>query len=454
MKSAILMAAGKGTRMHSKKPKVLHEVCFKPMIEHILDRLDKINVDQVVTIVGYGHELIEESIKNRCMFALQEPQLGTGHAVMQASQLKGVKGLTLVANGDCPRIQSETYQRMFDECENAQMTILTAILEDAKQYGRIVRDEKGYISKIVEFKDCSEEEKKIKEINTGIYCFDNQVLFDNLSEIKNNNSQNEYYITDMVEILNQKGFKVKAVIIDDPKEAEGVNDKVELADASRWIQEKINTNWMKRGVTLVDPKSTYIGADVKLGEDVTIYPNCTLTGNTIVDDETIILSNCWLQNASVGKNCLIDSSRITDSRVDDDVTIGPFAHLRMNCHVESKNRIGNFVEFKNTHLGYDSRCAHLTYLGDSEIGSKVNMGCGVVTVNYDGKNKFKTTVQDGAFIGSNVNLIAPINIGKNAVVAAGSTVNKDVEDGSMAIARTRQENKAGYGIKYKEKEKK
>ncbi len=454
MKSAIIMAAGKGTRMNSTKPKVLHEICSKPMIEHILDGLVKIGVEEVVTVVGYGHQMIKDVVGDKSKYALQEPQLGTGHAVAQAQQLNNVGGLTLVANGDCPRIQPSTYEKMYAACENVEMVVLSAVLEDPKSYGRIVRDEAGYIAKIVEFKDCSEEEKQIKEINTGIYCFKNELLFKHLADLGNNNAQNEYYITDLVAIFNQNGYKVKAEVIQDVKEAEGVNDRVELAQANEWMRNKINHQWMIEGVTLIDPNSVYIGPDVILGKDVTIYPNCTLTKNTIVEEGTVLLPNCWLENAKLGKNCVIDSSRIVDSRVDEDVTIGPYAHLRMNTHVESRNRIGNFVEFKNTHFGFDSRCAHLTYLGDSEFGSKVNVGCGVVTVNYDGKNKHRTVVKDGAFVGSNVNLVAPVTVGTNAVVAAGSTITKDVDDGSMAIARNHQENKTGYGIKYKEKNKK
>lgn len=454
MKSAILMAAGKGTRMHSSRPKVMHELCHKPMIGHILDRMDEIHVDNIVTIVGYGHEEIEKAMAGRCMFALQEPQLGTGHAVAQAKQLESLGGVTLVANGDCPRIQSSTYQRMFDECQDVQMTVLTAILDDPKAYGRIVRNDSGLIERIIEFKDCNEEEKKIKEINTGIYCFDNRVLFDHLNQLNNDNAQKEYYITDMVSILNEKGMKVKAVVLEDPAEAEGVNDKVELAQANEWMQRKINEKWMRQGVTMINPNSIIIHPDVVLKDEVTIYPNCTLLGKTVIEEGTTLLPMCWLENAIIGKHCTIDSSRITDSVVEDEVIVGPFAHLRMNSHVESKNRIGNFVELKKTRLGYDSRCAHLTYLGDSDIGSKVNIGCGVVTVNYDGKNKFRTVVKDGAFIGSNVNLIAPVTVGENAVAAAGSTINHDIDDGDMAIARNRQENKQGYGTRYKNKEKK
>lgn len=455
MKSAIIMAAGKGTRMRSDLPKVMHQVCRKPMLSHILDNLKKIDVDTTVTVVGYGHEEVEAAMQGQTEFVLQSPQLGTGHAVMQAAPiLKEAEGKTLVVNGDCPCIQSETYQDLYDALDECAMIVLTAVLEDPKAYGRVVRNEQGWIEKIVEFKDCTEEEKKICEINTGIYCFDNQALFGHLKEIRSDNAQKEYYITDLVEIFNRHGLKVKAKVIDDPAEAAGINDKKELAQANRWMQQRINDRWMEEGVTLLNPECTYIGADVVIGRDVTIYPNVYLEGMTVIGEGTTILPQTFLVNAKIGRHCTIDSSRITDSVIHDEVTVGPFAHLRMNCEVQSKNRIGNFVEFKNTKLGFDSRCAHLTYLGDSDVGSKVNIGCGVVTVNYDGKNKFHTVVKDGAFIGSNVNLIAPVTVGENAVVAAGSTATEDVPDGDMAIGRVRQENKPGYGTLYKTKEKK
>ena len=455
MKSAIIMAAGKGTRMHSELPKVLHPVCQKPMLGHILANLKKIQVDKTVTVVGYGHEQIESAMAGQTEFVLQSPQMGTGHAVMQAAPvLAGEEGKTLVVNGDCPCIRSETYQGMMDSLDQCSMVVLTAVLDDPKSYGRVIRNADGMIEKIVEFKDCNEDQKKVREINTGIYCFNNQDLFEHLKEIKNDNAQHEYYITDLVEIFNRHGLAVKAKIIDDVFEASGINDKKELAMANRWMQKQINDGWMEKGVMMINPESTYIGADVEIGHDVTLYPNIYLEGNTVIGDGTVVLPQSFLVNAVIGKNCTIDSSRITDSKIHDEVRVGPFAHLRMNCEVESKNRIGNFVEFKNTKMGYDSRCAHLTYLGDCDLGSKVNIGCGVVTVNYDGKNKFHTTIKDGAFIGSNANLIAPLTVGENAVVACGSTATSDVPDGDMAIARVRQENKPGYGTKYKNKEKK
>lgn len=453
MKSAIIMAAGKGTRMKSEKPKCMHKVCDKAMLDHLIDEAQKAGAEKIVTIVGHGHEEIERALEGRVEFALQNPQLGTGHAVMQATQCEALQGLTLVINGDCPCVTQETMERLYEEANRYEMVVLTVTLNDPKAYGRIIRNQQGLIEKIVEFKDCTEEEKKIQEINTGIYAFNNEVLFSNLKELKNNNAQSEYYITDLVEVLNQKGLSVGAVEALDEKEVAGVNDQVELAQANKYMRKKINKYWMSQGVVMLDPKTTYIGADVTLAPEVILYPNVVLEGQTTIGKGTTIYSNCYFKNATVGEECEILSTQIFDSEVKSHCHVGPFAHLRGHSVVEEKNRIGNFVEFKNTTFGVDSRCAHLTYLGDSVVGSKVNIGCGVVTVNYDGKNKFKTTIEDGAFIGSNANLIAPITVGTNAVVAAGSTVTKDVHAGDLAIARSRQENKEGYGSKYKNKEK-
>ncbi len=451
MKSAIILAAGKGTRMKSDKPKCMHKVCDKTMIEHIIDTAKAAGATQVITIVGHQHEEIEEHLKGQCEFALQEQQLGTGHAVMQAKQCEDQDGVTLVINGDCPCIQKETLERLYQEAKEYSMVLSSIEFEDTKPYGRIVRDQDGWVKKIVEYKDCTEEEKKIKEMNAGIYAFDNQVLFSSLKELNNDNMQKEYYITDLVEIINQKGMKIQAIKIDDVQEVLGINDQVELAQANRYMQDKINLKWMREGVVMIDPSSTWVGADVQLEASVTLYPNITLEGKTKIAKGSTIFPQCFFNNAIIGENCNIRSSQIMDSEVKAHCNVGPFAHFRGNTIVEEKNRIGNFVEFKNTHFGYDSRCAHLTYLGDSTVGSKVNIGCGVVTVNYDGKNKFKTVIEDEAFVGSNSNLIAPITVGKRAVVAAGSTVTEDIHSGDMAIARSRQENKPGYGDKYKNK---
>lgn len=451
MKSAIVLAAGKGTRMKSSKNKVMHEVLGKPMIGHVVDRLSSIDVDEVVMVVGHQASAIQDYLKDRVIYAMQEPQQGTGHAVMQATALEGKSGDTLILYGDCPLISVETMKTMFEHNQGKALTVLTAVLEDPAQYGRIVRDEQGNILKIVEYKDANDEERKIKEINTGIYCVSNELLFKHLADLTNDNVQKEYYLTDLVEIFAKHRYDVQGLVVEDINEVMGVNDRFDLLKASNWLQNKINTRWMQEGVTFIDPKATYVDEDVVIGEDTILYPNVYITSGSVLGKRNEILPNTMIHNSQIGDDNVIDSSRIMDSRIDNDVTVGPFAHLRNGTVIESKNRIGNFVEFKNSRLGFDSRCAHLTYVGDADVGSKVNFGCGVVTVNYDGKNKFKTIIKDGAFIGSNVNLIAPITVGENAVVAAGTTANKDVLDGEMAIGRSRQENKTGYGLKYKKK---
>ena len=454
MKAAIIMAAGKGTRMHSEMPKTMHKVLDKPIIEHLVDTLNQMGIDKVVSVVGYGKEAIMDYLGDKCEYAVQEPQLGTGHAVMQVNQLEKEKGYTLVINGDCPLVREETLKLLLEEAKDASMVVLTSNEEDPAQYGRIVRRVDGTVEKIVEFKDCDENEVFIREINTGIYAFNNEDLFAGLKKVKNDNKQKEYYITDLVEIFNLDGKKVKAVIVKDGEETAGINDRFELLRATKTLQKRNNLKLMEQGVTLLDMDSTYIGSDVKIGIDTIIYPNTYIYGKTTIGKDNLILSGCYIENSTIGDHNYIDNSRITDSVIHNQVRLGPWAHLRNGCEIEDSNRIGNFVEMKNTKVGEDSRCAHLTYLGDTTVGKRVNFGCGVVTVNYDGKDKFETVIGDNSFVGSNVNLIAPVKIGDNVVLAAGSTIHEDVEDGAMAIARGRQTNKEGYGLKYLNKEKK
>ena len=451
MRSAIVLAAGKGTRMKSDKCKVMHEVLHKPMIGHIVESLRKANVDRIVVVVGHGAESVKEYLKDSVEYALQEPQLGTGHAAMQAEMLKEEKGDTIILCGDGPCIQSETILKVFEANKDHACSVVTAVLEDGARYGRIFRNEKNLVEKIVEAKDCSSEELEIKEINTGIFCFKNELLFEGLKEIKNNNAQNEYYLTDLVEIFNKKGLSVNAMVVDDVDETMGVNDRVDLAKAQKWLKQHVNKKHMMNGVTLIDPDNTYIDTEVSIGVDSMIYPNVHLEGNTVIGNNVTILPNSYLRNAVIEDGAVIDSSKVVESKVGANSTVGPMSHLRNNTVVASNCRIGNFVEFKNTNFGEGSKCAHLTYVGDSDVGKGVNFGCGVVTVNYDGKNKFRTTIKDGAFIGSNCNLIAPVTIGENALLAAGSTITSSVEDGDMGIARSRQSIKKGYGTVYKNK---
>lgn len=451
MKSAIILAAGKGTRMKSSLNKVMHPVGNKPMIGHIVSNLKKAGVDKIVVVVGHGAESVKDYLKDSVSYALQEPQLGTGHAVMQAASLEGIGGDTLVLNGDGPLIQPESILSAFEANQNNSMIVLTSCLEAGLHYGRIVRDQDGNVTKIVEAKDCTEEELKICEINTGLFCFKNDLLFKSLKEIKNENVQNEYYLTDLVEIFNKHGNKVNAMVVKDREETMGINDRVDLAKANQWLKLHVNNKHMMNGVTIVDPNKTYIDVDVVIGEDSTIYPNVHIQGNCVIGKNVQILPNSFIRNAIVEDDVVIDSSKVVESKVGKGTTLGPMSHLRNNTEIGENCRIGNFVEFKNSQFGDGSKCAHLTYIGDADFGKKINVGCGVVTVNYDGKNKFRTTVKDGAFIGSNCNLIAPVSVGENALLAAGSTITDDVEDGDMGIARCKQSNKIGFGTKYKNK---
>ena len=451
MKTAVVLAAGKGTRMQSELPKVMHTILSETMVEHVLSNLNTIKVNQTVVVVGHGAELVQACLKDSVAYAIQSEQLGTGHAVMQSLPLLPIEGDSLILYGDTPCIQAETMANLYEVNKDADLTVLTAIFEDPARYGRIVRNAVGDIEKIVEYKDCTDEQKLIKEINTGIYCVKNKVLHEYLAMIKNDNAAKEYYLTDLIEIGLNHGLNMQAIPVEDVNEVMGVNDRVDLAKASQWIQQTINQKWMRKGVTMVNPDQTYISLSTELDADVTLYPNVYLEKKSKIGKGTVVLPNSFIVNSTIGENCKIDSSRITDSIVKNKVNVGPFAHLREHCVIDDGNRIGNFVEMKNTQLGFDSRCAHLTYLGDSIVGKKVNFGCGVVTVNYDGKSKFKTIIGNNAFIGSNVNLIAPIEVGENAVVAAGSTITRSVEDTDMAIARAHQVNKPGYGLRYKEK---
>jgi bifunctional UDP-N-acetylglucosamine pyrophosphorylase / glucosamine-1-phosphate N-acetyltransferase len=451
MRNAIVLAAGKGTRMKSSLPKVMHKILGQPMIGHVVTHLNEVHTDKNIMVIGHGAEIIQEYLKDQVLFAYQHEQKGTGHAVMQAIDQLDPTGDTVLLYGDCPCVQSETIEWLFESNKDHDLTVLTAFFFDPAKYGRIVRDKKQRVKKIVEFKDCSKTELNIKEINTGIYCFKNEMLIKHIKELSNTNAQNEYYVTDLVEIFINHDLKVQAISVKDNEEVMGVNDRQDLLNAQRWIQKRINTKWIDNGVTFINPQGTYISLETTLEEDVVLYPNIYLEGKNHIARGTTILPGSFIINSKIGEETVIDGCRITDSIVGNKVNIGPYAHLRGHCVIADGNRIGNFVEMKNAKIGKKTRCAHLTYIGDAEVGEDVNFGCGVVTVNYDGKNKFKTKIGDHAFIGSNVNLIAPIEVGNNAVVAAGSTIDENVPDNDMAIARQRQVNKPGLGLKYIQK---
>jgi len=446
----IVLAAGQGKRMKSKLYKVLHPVCGKPMVGHVLDVLESVQADRKVVVVGHGAEAVKAYVGNRAEFALQAEQLGTGHAVMMASpMLKDEEGTAVILYGDTPLIQASTLQAMIrlHQEQGASATLLSAVMEKPQGYGRIIRDEQGHVAAIVEQKDCTPEQDAVKEINAGMYIFDNRKLFEALADVKNDNAQKEYYFTDVIDILRAKGEKILGYCTEDVAESLGVNDKVALSEAESCMRDRINRSHMAGGVTLINPSHTYIEKDVVIGADTVIYPGTSLKGKTVIGTECEIGPNCELTDTIVGDGVHIKQSVLLEASVGDGSTVGPFAYLRPGAKLSKHVKIGDFVEIKNAVLEEGVKVSHLSYIGDAEVGKNVNFGCGSITVNYDGFNKHKTIIGDDAFIGSNVNLIAPVTIGKGAFLVAGSTITENVADNEMAVARERQVNKPEYAEK-------
>ncbi|MBC2256567.1 bifunctional UDP-N-acetylglucosamine diphosphorylase/glucosamine-1-phosphate N-acetyltransferase GlmU [Listeria ivanovii] len=444
---AVVLAAGQGTRMKSKLYKVLHPVCGKPMVEHVVDQISTLDVDKVVTIVGHGAEKVQEHLAGKSEFVKQEEQLGTAHAVLQAKTALAEKdGVTLVVCGDTPLIEASTMEALlkYHHEKRAKATILTTVIEDPTGYGRIIRDDLGIVEKIVEHKDATEKEQRISEINTGTYCFDNKSLFEALEKVSNDNVQGEYYLPDVIKILKDSDEVVAAYRMESFEESLGVNDRIALAEASKLMQRRINENHMRNGVTLINPESTYIDINVEIGQDTVIEPGVMLRGNTVIGDDCVVTSGSEIVNSIIGERARIRSSAIFESKVGDDVQIGPYAHLRPESDIHNNVKIGNYVETKKAVVGEGTKLPHFIYMGDAEIGKNVNIGCGSIAVNYDGKNKAKTIIGDDVFVGCNSNLIAPVKVGDRAFIAAGSTITKDVPDDALGIARAKQDNKIGY----------
>ncbi|SOB43579.1 bifunctional glucosamine-1-phosphate N-acetyltransferase/UDP-N-acetylglucosamine pyrophosphorylase [Weissella viridescens] len=437
----VILAAGKGTRMKSDMPKVLHQVGGKAMVEMVLDASEALNPKKIVTIVGHGGDQVRQTIGDRSAVVEQKEQLGTGHAILMAEpELDDLSGMTLIASGDAPLFTVDTLNRLFDfhaQSGNA-VTVLTAQAPDPTGYGRIVRDEQGNVVRIVEQKDATPEEAAIHEINTGVYVFDNKLLFKSLHEVTNDNAQGEYYLPDTLEILRNEGYTVGAYIMDDFDESMGVNDRVALAKANKVLRDRTNEAHMRAGVTLIDPATTYIDVDVKIGPDTVIEPNVVLKGKTTIGSRVYLTSGTQIRDSDVEDDAQIDASHLEEAHVGKAATIGPFAHLRPKADLAEKAHAGNFVEVKNAQLGKGSKMGHLSYLGDTTVGEDVNIGAGTIFVNYDGKHKYHTTIGDRSFIGSNTKIIAPVTIGKEALTAAGSTITDDIPDHAMGIARSRQ----------------
>ena len=452
----VILAAGRGTRMRSARPKVLHEAAGLPLIEHVLRAAESLAPSTTVVVMGHGAPEVQRLLRKRSglRFALQEPQLGTGHALLQAEPaLRARSGTLVLLSGDVPLLRPETLRdlRQHHQSAGAAATVLTAIMDDPAEYGRIVRIG-GMISSIVEYRDATEAERGIREINSGIYVFDLAPLFASLDQIGSRNAQREYYLPDLVRIYRERGMVVATRTVGDPREVAGVNSRKELAEVTAVLRARVNDELMESGVTIIDPATTWIGADVTVGADTTIYPGVYLEGRTQIGSNTRIHSGVRIVDSVVGSGVTINNfCVITESHVRDGTRIGPFAHLRPQSEVGPDAHVGNFVELKKTTLGRGSKANHLAYLGDATIGEKVNVGAGTITCNYDGVAKHPTVIEDGAFIGSDSQLIAPVRIGKGAYVAAGSSITQDVPADSLAIARGTQVNKEDWVKKRRQK---
>ena len=434
MFTSVILAAGMGTRMKSKMPKVLHKVCGKPLSKWVIDASEAAGADKVCAVVGHKAETVKEVLGDVCEFALQAEQKGTGHAVMQAIDvIKNSKGEVVILNGDTPLITAETINKAIEYHKNNgnQATVITAILDDATGYGRIVRDNDGSVLKIVEQKDASKEEKKINEVNSGMYVFDAQSLVYALDKITPNNAQGEYYLTDTLEILLSAGKKIGGYAISDNDEIRGINDRVQLNEAEKIMQKRINEYHMRNGVTMRNPESVYIEDGVEIGNDTEICQNVTIKSGTKIGSDCVIGSGSMLDRAVIHDGVDVLSSVILESEVDEGTHVGPFAYIRPNCHVGKEVKVGDFVELKNSNIDDGTKISHLTYIGDSDVGKRVNFGCGTVTCNYDGKKKYRTTIGDDCFVGCNTNFVSPINVGDGVYIAAGSTITEDIPENSF-----------------------
>ena len=444
---AVILAAGKGTRMKSDLPKVLHKVAGISMLEHVFRSVSAIEPEKTVTVIGHKAELVEQVLAGQTEFVRQTEQLGTGHAVMMAEPvLENLTGQTLVIAGDTPLITGESLKNLIDFHINHKnvATILTAEADNPFGYGRIVRNQHGEVIKIVEQKDASDFEQQIKEINTGTYVFDNARLFEALKNIHTNNAQGEYYITDVIGIFRENGEKVGAYTLKDFDESLGVNDRVALATAESIMRRRINQQHMINGVSFVNPDATYIDVDVEIAPEVQIEANVTLKGQTKIGAETILTNGTYIVDSEIGQRAVITNSMIEESSLADGVTVGPYAHIRPGSSLAKDVHVGNFVEVKGSSIGENTKAGHLTYIGNSEVGANVNFGAGTITVNYDGQKKYKTIIGDNVFVGSNSTIIAPVELGDNSLVGAGSTITKDVPADAIALGRGRQINKEDY----------
>lgn len=446
----VVLAAGKSTRMKSARPKVLHQLAGRMLIEHVLHTASTLTSASTTLVVGHAADDVKAALSGwpDLHYVTQSPQLGTGHALLQTEALlSGKKGTVLLLYGDVPLLTSGTLQRLLEahHTSHAAATVLTAELDDPYGYGRIIRDDEGKITRIVEERDASAAQREVREINSGIYAFSLTKLFESLHGLATDNAQGEYYLTDLIALYRQQKRRIEGLCLDHADELRGVNSRVELAEMAGVVRSRRNKMVMLSGVTLEDPNTTYIDEGIAIGIDTTIGPGVQLQGHTTIGDRCTILAGCRLTNVTVGDDVtILDHCVLTNAVVGSEARLGPFAHIRPDSVVGPAAHVGNFVELKKTTLGRGSKANHLAYLGDAVIGDGVNVGAGTITCNYDGTKKHQTVIDDGAFVGSNSALVAPVKIGAGAYVGAGSTITRDVPAGGLGIARGQQHNKEDW----------
>lgn len=446
---AIVLAGGKGTRMKSDLPKVLHKIYDKCIIDYVCDACEEAKVNEIYVIVGHKSSEVENHLQTRknVKCVLQKEQLGTGHAVMQAKDYINDDDLVFVINGDQPLISSQTIKSLISFCEQGNYggAVLSAIINTPGSLGRIIRDEHGNLNRIVERKDCNEDEEKVKEINIGVYCFKGGLLTNSLDKLDDNNAQNEYYITDIPVHIKNMGYNFGVYAVADISEYQGINSREELSLATNTLLDKTRKLHMNNGVTLIDPNNTYISLDATIGKDTIIYPGTNIQGSTIIGDNCVIGPNCHIISSTIGNNSNIETSKIEFSVIGDNCIVGPYAHLRQNSNISNNCKVGSYVETKNVNVGENTKVPHFIYVGDADIGKNVEIACGSITANMNVKwEKNRTKIEDGAFIGANSTLLAPVTVEKNAIVGAGSVITDNVPENALAIARSRQELKKDY----------
>jgi len=456
----VILAAGLGTRMKSKRVKVLHSLCGKPMILHLLQRIKTLPVNRVILVLGHQSEKVKEAVLGtypKTLFAYQSKQLGTGHALAQAEKLfVGMDRTILILNGDTPLISHDTLISFIENHlkHDATLSLLSVKLDHPTGYGRVVRDKRGKLKKIVEEKDANSVEKKIQEVNAGIYLVDSKFVFDRIDRLEVNNAQKEYYLTDILAIAVDEKKRVESYLSDNSEEVMGINSRLDLSRAEKVLRGRIAEKWMKEGVTLVDADRTYIDDDVTIGLDTVIYPGVSILKGSRIGEECTIYSNVTISNSEVkAKSTIKECCIISDAQIEEGVIIGPFAHLRPGTHLKKESHIGNFVEIKKSEIGERTKVNHLSYIGDSLLGKRVNVGAGTITCNYDGVQKHQTVIGDDVFIGSDTQFVAPVRVESGSLIGAGSTIIKNVPKDSLALSRSPQIIKKGWVAKKRQKNK-